>query len=195
MPTIRCSTSLLVNHAAPERDPIDIPGVLTSALGLFALVYGFSNAETHSWTDTAKIVALVASPVLLTAFVVIEGRAKHPLLPLHFVWNRARGGAYTTIALAGAGIFAVLLFLTYPAWLIDSCSKPGCSARDLLGEFQLLALGQVLRCDGVERLAGTPAGARAISHDHASPHYRGMGADEMPTTPWARTTGRAKPAG
>ena len=96
-----------------EREPIDIPGVLTSALGLFALVYGFSNAETHSWTATATIVALVASPVLLTAFVLIERRAKHPLLPLHIIWDRARGGAYTTLALAGAGIFAVFLFLTY----------------------------------------------------------------------------------
>ena len=98
---------------APERDPIDIPGVLTSALGLFALVYGFSNAETHSWGATATVVALVASPVLLTAFVLIERRAKHPLLPLHIIWDRARGGAYTAIALAGAGIFAVFLFLTY----------------------------------------------------------------------------------
>ena len=89
------------------------PGYLTSALGLFALVYGFSNAETHSWSATATIVALVASPVLLTAFVLIERRAKHPLLPLHIIWDRARGGAYTTIALAGAGIFAVFLFLTY----------------------------------------------------------------------------------
>ena len=96
-----------------ERDPIDIPGVLTSALGLFALVYGFSNAETHSWGATATIVALVASPVLLTAFVLIERRVKHPLLPLHIIWDRARGGAYTTIALAGAGVFAVFLFLTY----------------------------------------------------------------------------------
>src|SRR6266852_1679029 len=104
---------LLVNHRAPERDPIDIPGVLTSALGLFALVYGFSNAATHSWGATATIVALVASPVLLTAFVVVERRAKHPLLPLHIIWDRARGGAYTTIALAGAGAFAVFLFLTY----------------------------------------------------------------------------------
>jgi MFS family permease len=51
--------------------------------------------------------------VLLAAFVLIERRAKHPLLPLHIVWNRARGGAYTTLALAGAGIFAVSLFLTY----------------------------------------------------------------------------------
>jgi EmrB/QacA subfamily drug resistance transporter len=113
LPTTIVALRLLVNHRAPEREPIDLPGVLTSALGLFALVYGFSNAETHSWSATATIVALVASPVLLTTFVLIERRAKHPLLPLHIIWDRARGGAYTTILLAGAGIFAVFLFLTY----------------------------------------------------------------------------------
>jgi EmrB/QacA subfamily drug resistance transporter len=113
VPTTVVALRLLVNHRAPQRDPIDIPGALTSALGLFALVYGFSNAETHSWGATATVVALVASPVLLTAFVLIERRAKHPLLPLHIVWDRARGGAYTTLALASAGVFAVFLFLTY----------------------------------------------------------------------------------
>jgi EmrB/QacA subfamily drug resistance transporter len=113
VPTTLVALRLLVNHRAPEREPIDIPGVLTSALGLFALVYGFSNAELHGWSATATIVALAASPVLLTAFVLIERRAKHPLLPLHIIWDRARGGAYTTIALAGAGILALFLFLTY----------------------------------------------------------------------------------
>jgi EmrB/QacA subfamily drug resistance transporter len=113
VPTTIAALRLVVNHRAPKRDPIDIPGALTSALGLFALVYGFSNAETHSWGATPTIVALVASPLLLTAFVLIERRVEHPLLPLHVVWNRARGGAYTTIALAGAAIFAVFLFLTY----------------------------------------------------------------------------------
>jgi EmrB/QacA subfamily drug resistance transporter len=113
VPTTLVAFRLLVNHRAPGRDPIDIPGVLTSALGLFGLVYGFSNAETHSWGATATIVALAASPVLLTAFVLIERQAKHPLLPLHIIWDRARGGAYSAIALAGAGTFAVFLFLTY----------------------------------------------------------------------------------
>jgi EmrB/QacA subfamily drug resistance transporter len=113
VPTTLVALRLLVNHRAAQRDPIDIPGVLTSGLGLFALVYGFSNAETDSWGATATIVALVASPVLLTAFVLIERRAKHPLLPLHIIWDRARGSAYTTILLAGAAIFAVFLFLTY----------------------------------------------------------------------------------
>jgi EmrB/QacA subfamily drug resistance transporter len=112
-PTTIVALRLLVNHTAAQRDPIDLPGVLTSTLGLFALVYGFSNAATHSWSDTATVVALVASPVLLAAFVLIERRARHPLLPLHIIWDRARGGAYTTLALAGAGIFAVSLFLTY----------------------------------------------------------------------------------
>ena len=113
VPTTLVALRLLVNERAAEREPIDIPGVLTSALGLFALVYGFSNAATHSWGATATIVALVASPILLTAFVLIERRAKHPLLPLHIIWNRARGGSYSTLLLAGAGIFAVFLFLTY----------------------------------------------------------------------------------
>ena len=113
VPTTIVALRLLVNHRAPEREPIDIPGALTSALGLFALVYGFSNAETHGWGATATIVALIASPVLLTAFVVIERRAKHPLLPLHIILDRARGGSYTTLFLTGAGIFAVFLFLTY----------------------------------------------------------------------------------
>jgi predicted MFS family arabinose efflux permease len=51
--------------------------------------------------------------VLLSSFALLEQRVKNPLLPLHIVWDRARGGAYVTIALAGSAIFAVFLFLTY----------------------------------------------------------------------------------
>src|ERR1700749_2870373 len=49
VPTAIFAVRLLVNHRAPEREGIDIPGLLTGSLGVFALVYGFSNAETHSW--------------------------------------------------------------------------------------------------------------------------------------------------
>ena len=45
--------------------------------------------------------------------MLIERRVEHPLLPLHIVWDRARGGAYASIALAGSGVFGVFLFLTY----------------------------------------------------------------------------------
>ena len=113
IPTALVALRLLVNQGNPDRPRIDLPGVVIASLGLFGLVYGFSNAETHSWTAPATIVALAASVVLLSAFVLVERRVAHPLLPLHIVWDRARGGAYAAIALAGSGVFGVFLFLTY----------------------------------------------------------------------------------
>src|ERR1700733_4897205 len=63
VPTAIFALRLLINHTDPNRARIDVPGVLSASAGLFALVYGFSNAETHSWTATATIVALAASPI------------------------------------------------------------------------------------------------------------------------------------
>jgi EmrB/QacA subfamily drug resistance transporter len=113
VPTTLVALRLLVNQRPPDRARIDIPGMLTWTVGLFALVFGFSNAETHGWGATATVVSLIASPLLLTAFVLIERRVKHPLMPLHIVWDRARGGSYAALLVTGAGIFAVFLFLTY----------------------------------------------------------------------------------
>jgi EmrB/QacA subfamily drug resistance transporter len=113
IPATIVALRLLVNQGHPERPRIDLPGVVVASAGLFGVVYGFSNAETHSWTAPVTIIALVASVVLLTVFVLIERRTEHPLLPLHVVWDRARGGAYASIALAGSGVFGVFLFLTF----------------------------------------------------------------------------------
>ena len=113
IPTAILSFRILTNPHNPNRPKIDIPGLLTGSVGLFALVYGFSNAETHSWTATVTIVALAASIILLCAFVFFEQRSDHPLLPLHIVTDRARGGAYLSILLAGGALFGVFIFLTY----------------------------------------------------------------------------------
>jgi predicted MFS family arabinose efflux permease len=156
VPTTLVALRLLVNQRAAMRDPIDAPGVLTSALGLFALVYGFSNAETHSWGATATVVALVASPVLLTAFVLVERRAKHPLLPLHIIWDRARGGAYTTIALSGAGVFAVFLFLTY-------------FLQEQLGLSPLMTGLAFLPLTGILVVTSTTVQTRVIQHTGVKP--------------------------
>jgi EmrB/QacA subfamily drug resistance transporter len=112
-PTAIFALRVLVNHSDPERPGVDVPGLLTGSAGLFALVYGFSNAERQSWGASATIIALAMSAVLLCAFVVIERRVAHPLLPLHVLLDRARGGAYISVLLSGGGMFAVFFFLTY----------------------------------------------------------------------------------
>ena len=104
---------LLVNVVPATRPRLDIPGTITASTGLFALVYGFSHAETTSWGDPVTVGLLAAAGVLLTAFVVLQSRVEHPLLPLRIVLDRGRGGAYLAMGIAGAGMFGVFLFLTF----------------------------------------------------------------------------------
>ena len=113
VPAALAALTLITNQAHPQRPPLDLPGTLTATAGLFALVYGFSNSETESWTHPVTIGMLVAAVVLLVAFVAIERRAKHPLLPLRVVADRTRGGSYAAIGISGIAMFAVFLFLTY----------------------------------------------------------------------------------
>jgi len=95
------------------RPKLDIPGTLLVSGGLFALVYGFSNAETDSWSAPLTWGMLIASGLLLIAFVVWQRRAAHPLLPLSVVLDRNRAAAYLSILIAGASMFGIFLFLTY----------------------------------------------------------------------------------
>jgi EmrB/QacA subfamily drug resistance transporter len=113
VPTAIVAFRLLRNERQLNHAPIDLPGVAIASGGLFALVFGFSHAETSSWSNPITIAALAVSAVLLTGFIALERRVEHPLLPLHIVRDRARGGAYASIALAGSAVFGVFLFLTY----------------------------------------------------------------------------------
>ena len=104
---------LLQNQAPATKPRIDIPGTATVSLGLFALVYGFSHAQTTSWSNPVTLGALTAGVVLLGVFVLIESRIRGPLLPLRVVADRNRGAAYISMGLASAAMFGVFLFLTY----------------------------------------------------------------------------------
>jgi predicted MFS family arabinose efflux permease len=80
---------------------------------LVALVYACTLAVSRGWQSAEVVALLGASIVLLALFVVWQTRAASPLLPLHIVLDRNRGGAYLTTALVIAGMFGAFLFLTY----------------------------------------------------------------------------------
>ena len=105
---------LLLEHSkAAERAKLDVPGTVVVSAGLFALVYGFSHAETDGWGNGVTIGLLVTAGILLTAFVALQQRISNPLLPLRIVLDRNRGGAFLAMFASAAGMFAVFLFLTY----------------------------------------------------------------------------------
>jgi EmrB/QacA subfamily drug resistance transporter len=95
------------------RPKLDIPGTVLVSAALFSLVYGFSNAETDGWDSPLTWGFLAATGVLLVAFVLWQRRAAHPLLPLSIVLDRNRGAAYSSVLIAGAGMFGIFLFVTY----------------------------------------------------------------------------------
>ena len=104
----------LLHHVpTAERPRLDIPGTIAASSGLFALVFGFSRAESDGWGAPVTLAFLGAGVLLLLAFVAIQRRVKHPLLPLRVVTDRNRGGAFLAIGIAGAGMFGVFLFLTF----------------------------------------------------------------------------------
>jgi EmrB/QacA subfamily drug resistance transporter len=95
------------------RPKLDFPGVGLASGAVFCLVYGFSNAEVHAWSAGLTIALFVASAVLLMSFVAVERRVAHPLLPLRIVADRSRGGAYASMLVVNAALFAVFLFMTF----------------------------------------------------------------------------------
>ncbi|WMX46567.1 MFS transporter [Streptomyces roseicoloratus] len=105
-----------------NRSPLDIPGVVLSTLGLVALVYGFTRAESQGWSDPVTIGMFIGSVVLLGAFVLTEARVKSPLLPLRVLTDRNRGGVYLSLGLAIIAMFGLFLFLTYYLQIVKGYS-------------------------------------------------------------------------
>jgi EmrB/QacA subfamily drug resistance transporter len=115
--TMLFARNLVRESRAEGNTNYDIPGAITSTLGLVALVYGFTKAapegytDSANWTEPSTFIWFIAAVVLLGSFLVIEARTSNPLLPLRIVRERNRGGAYLSSLITGAGLFAMFLFL------------------------------------------------------------------------------------
>jgi EmrB/QacA subfamily drug resistance transporter len=107
------ATRLVRESRGEHRSTYDIPGALTSTLGLLALVYGFTKAETDHWGSPTTLSFVIIGVALLVVFALIERRTANPLLPLRVVADRNRSGSFLSMLLLGIGLFATFLFLTY----------------------------------------------------------------------------------
>jgi EmrB/QacA subfamily drug resistance transporter len=96
-----------------QRPRMDWPGAVLTCAGLFLIVFGFSHAETAGWSSALTVGSLVLGPALLVAFIFVEERSSHPLLPLRIIIDRMRGGSYLAVCISGVAIFGTFLFLTY----------------------------------------------------------------------------------
>jgi EmrB/QacA subfamily drug resistance transporter len=91
---------------------LDLPGAVTATASTGALVYGFIRAASAGWGDGGTLGSLAAGTVLLAVFLLIESRAKQPLMPLHLFANRDRAAAYLSFFLGPMAMMSSFFFLS-----------------------------------------------------------------------------------
>ena len=90
----------------------DVGGAVTITSSLALLVYAVSKAPDAGWSSARTIGLLIASGVLLLAFIAIERRNPSPLVPFRIFRVKTVTGANVTGALLGAVVFANFFLLT-----------------------------------------------------------------------------------
>jgi EmrB/QacA subfamily drug resistance transporter len=89
---------------------LDLPGLLTSSLGLFALTFGLIETYHHAWTSAIVLSMLLLAVVSLALFVVLELRQRIPMLDLRLFRNRTFAGANAAMLLVGLAMFGIFFF-------------------------------------------------------------------------------------
>ncbi|HWX09398.1 MAG TPA: DHA2 family efflux MFS transporter permease subunit, partial [Gaiellaceae bacterium] len=95
-----------------HEQSIDLPGLLTSGLSLFALSYALIEGNRHGWASGEILGLFAASAVLLAAFIALESRQRLPMLDLSLFKINSFVGANVVALLVSLGMFGVFFFIS-----------------------------------------------------------------------------------
>ena len=132
-------------HVPESKDPaargLDLSGASLGTTGLAGLVYGLISSSARGFGDPVVIVALTAGAGALAAFVLVERRAKDPMVPPALFRSRNFSGANLVtllfyMALTGSLYFVPFLMMQvhgYSALVAGSAFLPFVAMAFLIG--------------------------------------------------------------
>ena len=104
---------LLIDESKDEtHESLDLPGLATSALGLFSLTYGLIEANSYGWTSARILGSFAIAAVSLVGFVLIERRRRAPMLDLTLFRSGTYAGANLAMLLVALSMFGVFFFVS-----------------------------------------------------------------------------------
>ncbi len=103
---------LLESSSEDGTEGLDVPGAVTVTAGLALLVYAVVDAVNVGWGSTGTLLRIAGALVLLAAFVVIERRQRHPLLPFSIFRLRTLRSANIVGLLIGMSLFSMFFFIS-----------------------------------------------------------------------------------
>jgi EmrB/QacA subfamily drug resistance transporter len=91
---------------------LDLPGLVTSAVGLFSLTFAFIEANRYGWTSAVILGAFAVAAVSLVLFLVLELRQRAPMLDLSLFRSRTFSGANTSMLFVGLAMFGTFFYVS-----------------------------------------------------------------------------------
>jgi EmrB/QacA subfamily drug resistance transporter len=91
---------------------LDLPGLLASGVGLFALTFALIEANSYGWTDPVIIGLFTLSAVALAAFALLELHQRSPMLDLSLFRSSTFAGANVVALLVTLAMFGVFFFMS-----------------------------------------------------------------------------------
>jgi DHA2 family lincomycin resistance protein-like MFS transporter len=108
------ATPLLVARDAPAaRAPLDLPGAALLTVAPLALIFGIVEAARTPLWSVSVLGPLLLAAAAFGAFVLVEARSRHPLVPLSFFANRTRLTANAATVLLSAALSTTFYLATF----------------------------------------------------------------------------------
>ncbi len=103
-------------HVPESRNPraaqkLDVAGATLAALGLAGVTYALTEGPSGGWTEPATVILGVAGLILLAAFVAVEMRSPHPMVPLDIFSSRLFTAANIVTLVVYAALGGALFLL------------------------------------------------------------------------------------
>jgi EmrB/QacA subfamily drug resistance transporter len=89
---------------------LDVPGLVTSAVTLFALTYALIEGNVRGWTSPLILGAFALAAVAVAAFLAIESRTANPMVDLTMFRSREFSGGTGTMMIWAFGILGIYFF-------------------------------------------------------------------------------------
>jgi EmrB/QacA subfamily drug resistance transporter len=121
-------------HLRETKGPsekLDIPGVVVAVVGLFCIVFGVVRSNTVGWGSSQVIGLIIGGLAIMVAFVFVELRSTHPMLPMRFFRNRAFSAANGASIAMYFGMFGSIFLLTQFLQTVQGNSALGAGIKML----------------------------------------------------------------
>lgn len=139
------ANQVLTHESKDEKEsPVDWLGGLLSAIGIFGIVYGITEAPSKGITEGFVLTSLIGGLIALVLFVLWEVRSKSPMLDMKLFKNRAFSVSSLTLTLVFLAMSGVFFSMSQLLQLILGYSALQSSLLMIPLMLPMMALGPVI---------------------------------------------------